>query len=168
MPRWGKEKTAPLPAAVRDRRRSRHHPGGGDAGARDPVGISVRRIAARRARGAGRLRQPAAESAGRSRDRDRRRGVAVAIIATKAPMAITPAITIRWSSFPVFTVTAITMRQDPIYLSTYTARPPDEPSILGEALNEVFVPLITPAISRDRGFLAAAGRLLLSHRGGVR
>jgi 4-hydroxy-3-polyprenylbenzoate decarboxylase len=44
--------------------------------------------------------------------------------------------------FPVFTVTAITMRKDPIYLSTYTARPPDEPSILGEALNEVFIPLI--------------------------
>ena len=45
--------------------------------------------------------------------------------------------------FPVFTVTAVTMRRDPIYLSTYTARPPDEPSILGEALNEVFVPLLT-------------------------
>src|SRR6201986_4928875 len=44
--------------------------------------------------------------------------------------------------FPVFTVPAITMRRDPIYLSTYTARPPDEPSVLGEALNEVFVPLI--------------------------
>jgi 4-hydroxy-3-polyprenylbenzoate decarboxylase len=44
--------------------------------------------------------------------------------------------------FPVFTVTAITMRKNPIYLSTYTGRPPDEPSILGEALNEVFVPLI--------------------------
>ncbi len=44
--------------------------------------------------------------------------------------------------FPVFTVTAITMRRDPIYLSTYTSRPPDEPSILGEALNEVFIPLI--------------------------
>src|SRR6185312_10689295 len=44
--------------------------------------------------------------------------------------------------FPVFTVTAITLRRDPIYLSTYTARPPDEPSVLGEALNEVFVPLI--------------------------
>src|SRR5471032_2928966 len=44
--------------------------------------------------------------------------------------------------FPVFTVTAITMRHAPIYLSTYTARPPDEPSVLGEALNEVFVPLI--------------------------
>jgi 4-hydroxy-3-polyprenylbenzoate decarboxylase len=44
--------------------------------------------------------------------------------------------------FPVFTVTAMTMRREPIYLSTYTGRPPDEPSVLGEALNEVFVPLI--------------------------
>lgn len=44
--------------------------------------------------------------------------------------------------FPVFTVTAVTMRRDPIYLSTYTGRPPDEPSVLGEALNEVFIPLI--------------------------
>jgi len=44
--------------------------------------------------------------------------------------------------FPVFTITAITMRKDPIYLSTYTSRPPDEPSVLGEALNDVFVPLI--------------------------
>jgi 4-hydroxy-3-polyprenylbenzoate decarboxylase len=43
--------------------------------------------------------------------------------------------------FPVFTVTTITMRRDPIYLSTYTGRPPDEPSVLGEALNEVFIPL---------------------------
>src|SRR3954463_2539287 len=44
--------------------------------------------------------------------------------------------------FPVFTVTAITMRLDPIYLSTYTGRPPDEPSVLGEALNEIFIPLL--------------------------
>ena len=44
--------------------------------------------------------------------------------------------------FPVFRVSAITMRRDPIYLSTYTGRPPDEPSILGEALNEVFIPLL--------------------------
>ena len=43
--------------------------------------------------------------------------------------------------FPVFTVTAMTMRRDPIYLSTFTGRPPDEPSVLGEALNEVFLPL---------------------------
>ncbi|MBI4185235.1 MAG: UbiD family decarboxylase [Proteobacteria bacterium] len=44
--------------------------------------------------------------------------------------------------FPVFTVGAITMRREPIYLSTFTGRPPDEPSVLGAALNEVFVPLI--------------------------
>ncbi len=44
--------------------------------------------------------------------------------------------------FPVFTVTAITMRRNPIYLSTYTGRPPDEPSVLGEALNEIFIPLM--------------------------
>ena len=43
--------------------------------------------------------------------------------------------------FPVFTVTAITHRRDPIYLSTFTGRPPDEPSVLGEAMNEVFNPL---------------------------
>ncbi len=45
--------------------------------------------------------------------------------------------------FPVFTLSAITMRRQPIYLSTFTGRPPDEPSILGEALNEVFIPLLT-------------------------
>jgi len=44
--------------------------------------------------------------------------------------------------FPVFTVGAITMRRDPIYLSTFTGRPPDEPSVLGEALNDVFVPML--------------------------
>jgi 4-hydroxy-3-polyprenylbenzoate decarboxylase len=44
--------------------------------------------------------------------------------------------------FPVFKVSAVTMRRDPIYLSTFTGRPPDEPSVLGEALNEVFVPLL--------------------------
>ncbi len=45
-------------------------------------------------------------------------------------------------SFPVFTVDAITMRRDPIYLSTFTGRPPDEASVLGMALNEVFIPLL--------------------------
>jgi len=44
--------------------------------------------------------------------------------------------------FPVFTATAVTMRKDPIYLSTYTGKPPDEPAILGEALNEIFIPLL--------------------------
>jgi 4-hydroxy-3-polyprenylbenzoate decarboxylase len=44
--------------------------------------------------------------------------------------------------FPVFRLSAMTMRQSPIYLSTFTGRPPDEPSILGAALNEVFIPLL--------------------------
>ena len=44
--------------------------------------------------------------------------------------------------FPVFTVTALTHRENPIYHSTYTGRPPDEPAILGLALNEVFVPIL--------------------------
>ncbi len=44
--------------------------------------------------------------------------------------------------FPVFTVERITMRRNPIYHSTYTGKPPDEPAILGVALNEVFVPLL--------------------------
>ena len=44
--------------------------------------------------------------------------------------------------FPVFTIARITMRRDPIYHSTYTGKPPDEPAILGMALNEVFVPLL--------------------------
>jgi 4-hydroxy-3-polyprenylbenzoate decarboxylase len=44
--------------------------------------------------------------------------------------------------FPVLTVDRITMRRDPIYHSTYTGKPPDEPSVLGVALNEVFVPIL--------------------------
>ena len=45
-------------------------------------------------------------------------------------------------SFPVFTIERITQRKNPIYHSTYTGRPPDEPAILGVALNEVFVPIL--------------------------
>lgn len=45
-------------------------------------------------------------------------------------------------SFPVFTVERVTHREKPIYHSTYTGRPPDEPAILGVALNEVFIPLL--------------------------
>jgi 4-hydroxy-3-polyprenylbenzoate decarboxylase len=44
--------------------------------------------------------------------------------------------------FPVFTIDRITHRRDPIYHSTYTGRPPDEPAVLGVALNEVFVPIL--------------------------
>ncbi|MBZ0126110.1 MAG: 4-hydroxy-3-polyprenylbenzoate decarboxylase [Rhodocyclaceae bacterium] len=46
------------------------------------------------------------------------------------------------AEFPVFTIERMTMRRDPIYHSTYTGRPPDEPAMLGVALNEVFVPLL--------------------------
>jgi 4-hydroxy-3-polyprenylbenzoate decarboxylase len=45
-------------------------------------------------------------------------------------------------SFPVFTIERITMRRGPIYHSTYTGKPPDEPAVLGVALNEVFVPIL--------------------------
>ena len=45
-------------------------------------------------------------------------------------------------TFPVFTVERITHRENPIYHSTYTGRPPDEPAVLGVALNEVFVPIL--------------------------
>ena len=45
-------------------------------------------------------------------------------------------------TFPVFTVERITLRRDPIYHSTYSGKPPDEPAVLGAALNEVFVPIL--------------------------
>ncbi|MGW8183105.1 MAG: 4-hydroxy-3-polyprenylbenzoate decarboxylase [Burkholderiales bacterium] len=44
--------------------------------------------------------------------------------------------------FPVFTIDRVTLRRDPMYHSTYTGKPPDEPAVLGMALNEVFVPLL--------------------------
>ncbi len=46
-------------------------------------------------------------------------------------------------TFPVLTVERITLRRDPIYHSTYTGKPPDEPAMLGVALNEIFVPLLS-------------------------
>jgi 4-hydroxy-3-polyprenylbenzoate decarboxylase len=46
------------------------------------------------------------------------------------------------ADFPVFTIERMTMRREPIYHSTYTGKPPDEPAMLGLALNEVFVPLL--------------------------
>ncbi len=50
-------------------------------------------------------------------------------------------------TFPVFNITALTMKKNPIYLSTYTGKPPDEPSIIGAALNEIFIPLIQQQFS---------------------
>jgi len=54
--------------------------------------------------------------------------------------------------FPVFTIDRITMRENPIYHSTYTGKPPDEPAILGVALNEVFVPLLQKQFSEITDF----------------
>ena len=55
-------------------------------------------------------------------------------------------------SFPVFTIERITMRNNPIYHSTYTGKPPDEPAVLGVALNEVFVPLLQKQFSEIADF----------------
>jgi 4-hydroxy-3-polyprenylbenzoate decarboxylase len=60
----------------------------------------------------------------------------------KGRTATTPATTTSREWFPVLTIDRITMRRDPIYHSTYTGKPPDEPSMLGLALNEVFIPLL--------------------------
>jgi 4-hydroxy-3-polyprenylbenzoate decarboxylase len=54
--------------------------------------------------------------------------------------------------FPVFTIDRITMRENPIYHSTYTGKPPDEPAVLGVALNEVFVPLLQKQFSEITDF----------------
>jgi len=54
--------------------------------------------------------------------------------------------------FPVFTVDRITMRRNPIYHTTYTGKPPDEPAVLGVALNEVFVPLLQRQLPEIKDF----------------
>ncbi|MDE3021276.1 MAG: 4-hydroxy-3-polyprenylbenzoate decarboxylase [Pseudomonadota bacterium] len=54
--------------------------------------------------------------------------------------------------FPVFTITRMTMRKNPIYHSTYTGKPPDEPAVLGTALNEVFVPLLKKQFPEIKDF----------------
>lgn len=59
-------------------------------------------------------------------------------------------------SFPVMTIDRITMRRDPVYLSTYTGKPPDEPAMLGLALNEVFVPLLQKQFSEIIDFYLPA------------
>ena len=54
--------------------------------------------------------------------------------------------------FPVFTVDRITMRRNPVYHTTYTGKPPDEPAVLGVALNEVFVPLLQRQLTEIKDF----------------
>ena len=55
-------------------------------------------------------------------------------------------------TFPVFTIDRITHRRDPIYHSTYTGRPPDEPAVLGAAMNELFIPLLRRQLPEIRDF----------------
>lgn len=55
-------------------------------------------------------------------------------------------------TFPVLTIDRLTHRRDPIYHSTYTGRPPDEPSVLGAALNELFLPLLRRQFPEIRDF----------------
>ena len=64
------------------------------------------------------------------------------VMATEGPFGDHTGYYNEVDQFPVFTVERITHRKDPIYHSTYTGRPPDEPAILGVALNEIFVPIL--------------------------
>jgi 4-hydroxy-3-polyprenylbenzoate decarboxylase len=129
--------------------RSGDHPRRGDAGAGFAVRIPVRRPAARRQDRAGEVPRLRPAGAGLGRDRARRRDPPRATPRRKAPTATTPATTTRSPTFPVFTIERITMRRDPIYHSTYTGKPPDEPAMLGVALNEVFVPLLQKQFPRS-------------------
>ena len=88
------------------------------------------------------MQDRAAQGAGRGRDRPRRAMSRSTNTATKGPYGDHTGYYNAVEEFPVFRLSAMTMRHDPIYLSTFTGRPPDEPSVLGEALNEVFVPLL--------------------------
>ena len=63
-------------------------------------------------------------------------------VATEGPFGDHTGYYNEQAEFPVFTIERMTMRREPIYHSTYTGKPPDEPAMLGVALNEVFVPLL--------------------------
>ena len=124
----------------RHRRRPWHDPGGRDAGAGHHVGVPVRGPPARpqgRARG---LRH-ASRSRCRPRPRSCWRAMSAWTSTARRPVRRPYGLLQCRGAVPGLPVSAITMRRDPIYLSTFTGRPPDEPSVLGEALNEVFMPL---------------------------
>ena len=86
------------------------------------------------ARSQGRPCEHALDLAGRTRA-DRRGAPGEHLVQRDASIAVV-------GRFPVLTIERITLRRDPIYHSTYTGKPPDEPAMLGVALNEVFVPLL--------------------------
>ena len=106
------------------------------------VRVPVRRTVARRAHRAGEMPRQRPAGAGQRRDRARRRDPSRAKPRSKGPYGDHTGYYNEQEWFPVFTIERITMRRDPIYHSTYTGKPPDEPAMLGVALNEVFVPLL--------------------------
>jgi 4-hydroxy-3-polyprenylbenzoate decarboxylase len=130
------------------RRGSGHHSRGGDAGSRYAVRISVRRTSARLAHEivkciAHDLRVPAAaEIVLEGFIRPDASDPVGYETANEGPFGDHTGYYNDVERFPVFTIERITMRREPIYHSTYTGKPPDEPSVLGVALNEVFVPIL--------------------------
>ena len=157
-------------AAVSHRGGARRRPGDdprrSDAGAGHAKRIPVRRVAARRAH---RDRQvPRAQVAGSRERRNRARRLhptATRRARWKAPSATTPATTTK-GALSGLHGRAHHDAPRSIYHTTYTGKPPDEPAILGVALNEVFVPLLQKQFPEIVGFLPAAGRLLLPPGGG--
>ena len=149
-------------------RRSRHHPG-----AVTPMPDTLSEYAF-----AGLLRGSEDRAAGATRawrdlqvpaqrrDRARRLHRPRRTTPTRVPSATTPATTTRSNAFRCSRSSAQLHRDNPIYHSTYTGRPPDEPAVLGVALNEVFVPLLQKPVPRDRRLLPAARGLLVPPGGG--
>jgi 4-hydroxy-3-polyprenylbenzoate decarboxylase len=139
-------------------RRPGHHPGRGDAGAGQPVRIPVRRPAARQPHRADQGHRQRTAGAGFGRDRAGRAYLSGRSHpsgfehALEGPYGDHTGYYNEQDMFPVFTIDRITMRRDPIYHSTYTGKPPDEPAMLGVALNEVFIPLLQKQFSEITDF----------------
>ncbi len=139
----------PYPIAVALGADPGHHTRRGDAGAGQPVRIPVRRPAARQPHRA-EQGASAANCGCRLRPRSCWKGISTRTTRIRAatstrlegPYGDHTGYYNEQDWFPVFTIDRITMRRDPIYHSTYTGKPPDEPAVLGVALNEVFIPLL--------------------------
>ena len=158
------------------------------AGARHAVGVPVRRPAARQPHRSQRLlgRRRRHRPAGAGHGRVRPRGPRAAGGAPASPGTSEHGIALREQGgylhalegpfgdhtgyyneqewFPVFEIERLTHRRDPIYHSTYTGKPPDEPAVLGVALNEVFVPILQKQFPGDHRLLPAARGLQLPAR----
>jgi 4-hydroxy-3-polyprenylbenzoate decarboxylase len=131
----------PFPGGGGARRRPGDDPRRGDAGAGFAVRIPVRRAAARREDRSREVPRLGPAGAGRRRDRAGRRHPSERN-RVEGPFGDHTGYYNERAEFPVFTIERMTMRREPIYHSTYTGKPPDEPAMLGVALNEVFVPLL--------------------------